>query len=185
MAMMLLMGRYKYDHGGSGEKSSSSAASGAETSRREKEGAAYCRRDKTGSAAQWFSHDHVDNDVGGGQKTKSVSGGSVNAARMRSESDCWYNYDKAASQDANTAGVQKKRGAGVKPGSNEMHGVFHHANWTVIDVDDVYCVLSIYLGILSALYFSCTHFWSMSVNVACWCVIIFVIVSPDRCLLPS
>jgi len=129
LVMMVVNGRYKYDHGGSGEEGKSSE-SGAETSRREKEGAAYCRRDKTGSAAQWFSHDHVDNDVDGGQKVKPVSGGSVNAARMRNESDCWYNYDKAATENATSGGggVQKKRGAGVKPGGNEMHGVFHHAN---------------------------------------------------------
>lgn len=119
---MMMNDRYKYDHGGGEEGKSSAAASGAET-RREKEGAAYCRRDKTGSAAQWFSHDHADNDVGQ-QQARPVSGGSVNAARMRNASDCWYSHDRAAAEEVT---VQKKRGAGIKPSSNEMHGVFHHA----------------------------------------------------------
>jgi len=50
--------RYKYEHGGSGEEDKS----GGET-KREKEGAVYCRRDKSGSAAQWFSHDHANEDA--------------------------------------------------------------------------------------------------------------------------
>jgi len=123
--LILLNDRYKYEHGESaenGKTSSSAAASGAET-KRGKEGAAYCRRDKTGTADQWFSHDHVDNDAGQ-QRAKSATGGSANAARMRNESDCWYSYDKAAPEET---AVQKKRGAGMKPSSNEMHGVFHHA----------------------------------------------------------
>jgi len=115
---MMMIDRYKYEHGGSGEEDKS----GAET-RREKEGAAYCRRDKSGSAAQWFSHDHDATDSGQ-QHGKGAGHGSANAARMRSESDCWYNYDKAAAQDTT---VHKKRGAAVQPGTNEMHGVFHHA----------------------------------------------------------
>ena len=121
--MMVMNNRYKYDHTGNSEEAkSSSATSGAETARREKEGAAYCRRDKTGSAAQWFSHEHVENDVQ--QRGKGAGSGSANAARMRSESDCWYSYDKAATEET---AVHKKRAA-AKPGGNEMHGVFHHAS---------------------------------------------------------
>jgi len=121
--MMVMNNRYKYDHTGNSEEAkSSSATSGAETARREKEGAAYCRRDKTGSAAQWFSHEHVENDVQ--QRGKGAGSGSANAARMRSESDCWYSYDKAATEET---AMHKKRAAS-KPGGNEMHGVFHHAS---------------------------------------------------------
>jgi len=98
---------------------------GGET-KREKEGAAYCRRDKSGSAAQWFSHEHDDADGPQQLRGKSGSHGAANAARMRNESDCWYNYDKPAAEE--TGVQQKKRGAAVKPGTNEMHGVFHHAN---------------------------------------------------------
>ena len=105
--------RYKYDHGEPDKPSETP---------REKEGAAYCRRDKTGSAAQWFSHDHADNDTQQ-QHGKAGSHGSANAARMRNESDCWYNYDKPAAEGVV---VHKKRGAG-QPAGSEMHGVFHHA----------------------------------------------------------
>jgi len=82
----------------------------------------YCRRDKIGTASEWFSHDHANNDAQ--QHGKARSCGSANAARMRSESDCWYNYDKATAAEETTS---KKRSAAVKPGGNEMHGVFHHA----------------------------------------------------------
>jgi len=116
---MMAVDRYKYDHGGEENKSESS---GSETARREKEGATYCRRDKTGSASEWFSHEHTGDD---GQKQQGKTVGSVNAARMRNESDCWFNYDKAATEE--TAVIHKKRGAAVKPDGNEMHGVFHHA----------------------------------------------------------
>ena len=125
---MAVNDRYKYEHGGSSEEAKS-ATSGAET-RREKEGAAYCRRDKTGSASEWFSHDHAEND--GQQRGKAAGSGSLNAARMRNESDCWYKYDKAAAAEETTTVVHKKRAAAVKPGGNEMHGIFHHAaadNW--------------------------------------------------------
>ena len=115
--MVMVNGRYKYEHGGDEAKS---ATSGAET-RREKEGAVYCRRDKIGTASEWFSHEHANSDAQ--QHGKGRSTGSANAARMRNESDCWYNYDKAAAEE--TTG--KKRAAGVKPGGNEMHGIFHHA----------------------------------------------------------
>ena len=119
MMMMMMTDRYKYEHGGSGEEEKS----GAET-KREKEGAVYCRRDKTGSAAHWFSHEHDEHD-GQPQQQHGKSHGSVNAARMRNESDCWFNYDKAASEEKV---VHRKRGAPVKPDGSEMHGVFHHAN---------------------------------------------------------
>jgi len=119
--MITVIDRYKYEHGGSGEEDK--LGSGSET-KREKEGAAYCRRDKAGSASEWFSHDHDANDASQ-QRGKSASSGSANAARMRNESDCWYNYDKAAAEE--TTVVHKKRPAAVKPGGNEMHGVFHHA----------------------------------------------------------
>jgi len=52
------------------------------------------------------------------QRGKGTTTGSANAARMRNESDCWYNYDKPAAEET---GVPKKRVTG------EMHGVFHHA----------------------------------------------------------
>jgi len=119
MMMMMMTDRYKYEHGGSGEEDKS----GGET-RREKDGAVYGRRDKTGSASEWFSHDHTGN-AQQQRSGRAVTCGSANAARMRSESDCWYNYDKAAV--AEETNVHKKRAAPVKPGANEMHGVFHHA----------------------------------------------------------
>ena len=57
------------------------------------------------------------------QRSKTTTTGTANAARMRNESDCWYNYDKPAAAEETT--VHKKRAA-AKPGGNEMHGVFHH-----------------------------------------------------------
>jgi len=119
--LMMANDRYKYEHGASGEEAKSTT-SGAET-KREKEGAAYCRRDKTGSASEWFSHEH--DQSGAQQQGKAVNSGSANAARMRNESDCWYSYDKAPAEETTT--VHKKRAAAVKPGGNEMHGIFHHA----------------------------------------------------------
>ena len=120
MMTMIMIDRYKYEHGGSGEEDKS----GGET-RREKEGAVYCRRDKIGSASEWFTHDHASDAQKQQRSGKAVTCGSANAARMRSESDCWYNYDKSGA--AEEPNVHKKRAAAVKPGTNEMHGVFHHA----------------------------------------------------------
>jgi hypothetical protein len=108
---------YKYDGPGDVEKPVQAT-----------EGGTYCRRDKAGSASEWFTHDHPDGSTGDDvQQSALLKEGTANAARMRSESAAWFTYDKEAGEQS--AGVMslRGRGAGNRPGSSEMHGIFHHA----------------------------------------------------------
>jgi hypothetical protein len=102
--------RFKHDQAGPQE---------AKSPRTQKEGEAYCRRDKTGSSASWFKHEHDEDDSS--QQNRPSTAGSANAARMRSESEHWYNHDGASD-------VASTKRFSARPASNEIHGVFHHQN---------------------------------------------------------
>jgi hypothetical protein len=102
--------RFKHDHAEPQESKSPRAC---------KEGEKYCKRDKTGSAASWFSHEHEEEGVA---TQRQPSAGGANAARMRSESEHWFNHDGAADAGASP----RVRGSGNRPISNDIHGVFHH-----------------------------------------------------------